>query len=299
MIKNMRQALVISFIALFFSGPAVAAEFVFGAQSAEWAREGEYAIEVTINTGADEINAVGGTIDYPTDLLALRDIQYSDSIVSLWIDDPKFVYPGKVAFSGIIPGGYRGEGGKIFKLVFTAQKEGRAVVTLNNAQALLNDGNGTSASAASAPFAVTVSPLVGVQAPRVAEVPDADLPESFKPEIARDATIADGKWFVVFTTQDKASGVDHYEIKESSPQGLGLAGDWVRAESPYVLRDQTLRSAVIVKAIDRAGNERVAYVEPLRALRWYQNYGAWVIIVVSLVIVLALVKIIWRVFSKK
>jgi hypothetical protein len=39
-----------------------------------------------------------------------------------------------------------------------------------------------------------------------------------------------------------------------------------KAESPYVLEDQSLRSYVVVKAVDKAGNERVEILYPRRIL---------------------------------
>jgi hypothetical protein len=300
MAKTTRSALIVFSALMFAAGPAVAAEITVGAQTPAQTQAGAlFSVDILLNTGDDDINAVGGTINYPTDLLVLREVQDANSIVSLWVDDPKFAYPGKVAFSGIIPGGYRGDGGLLLKLSFLAQKEGQGTVTLSTPQALMNDGNGTAAPLAVMSYAFTVSPSVGGEVQHAPVLQDADPPESFKPEIGRDPAIAENRWFVAFSTQDKGSGIDHYEIKESSPQGLGLSGEWVRAESPYVLRDQTLRSTVIVKAIDRVGNERVEEIGPLHALQWYENYGTWVIIGLCLAVILALLKLVWRVFKRK
>jgi hypothetical protein len=39
-----------------------------------------------------------------------------------------------------------------------------------------------------------------------------------------------------------------------------MRSDWRRAESPYVLKDQARSSDIRVKAVDVAGNERIALI---------------------------------------
>ena len=119
------------------------------------------------------------------------------------------------------------------------------------------------------------------------------------PEIARDPTIFDGKWFLVFATQDKGLGIDHYEIKETRYRFFGSFSRWISAESPYALRDQELKSYILVKAVDKAGNERIVKINPRNPLRWYENYENWIIIVLGLVIAYAIKKFLWKRHLKK
>jgi len=62
-------------------------------------------------------------------------------------------------------------------------------------------------------------------------------------------TPTDGKYFLVFSTQDKGSGVDHYEVRE------GRFGGFSEVSSPYILKYQSLDKKIFVKAIDKFGNE--------------------------------------------
>ena len=119
---------------------------------------------------------------------------------------------------------------------------------------------------------------------------DRESPETFRPEIARDESLFDGKWFLVFATQDKKSGIDHYEVKETRQGTLTMFSKWIPAESPYVLQDQGLRSYVFVKAVDKERNARVTKVSPQNPLGWYENYENWFIIVLGLIIVFAVRK---------
>jgi len=118
------------------------------------------------------------------------------------------------------------------------------------------------------------------------------------PNIAKDEALFDGKWFVVFATQDKASGIDHYEIRENRQWTTFedllpfvkyfRRHSWVMAESPHVLRDQELRSFVFLKAVDKAGNERIIQIAPHHPLAWYENYAILVILTGA-----AIISLIW------
>ena len=120
---------------------------------------------------------------------------------------------------------------------------------------------------------------------------DTEPPEEFRPEIGQDPEIFDGKYFLVFVTQDKASGIAGYFVHETTRKKdatLIDTKDWTEAESPYVLKDQKLRSYIYVKAVDKAGNERIAMVEPRYPIRWYEIWWVWVIIIIIVAY------IIWR-----
>ena len=60
---------------------------------------------------------------------------------------------------------------------------------------------------------------------------------------------------MVFSTQDKQSGISHYEVCEGNFHWLGC--DWKKVESPYLIIDQNLGDRIEVKAVDLAGNETV------------------------------------------
>ena len=89
---------------------------------------------------------------------------------------------------------------------------------------------------------------------------DTTPPDDFAITVAHDANTFDGKFFIVFSTVDKQSGVHHYEVMEDDPARLGFVygksvkSEWKTVTSPYLLADQTLESRVVVRAIDNAGN---------------------------------------------
>jgi hypothetical protein len=147
---------------------------------------------------------------------------------------------------------------------------------------LLNDGQGSEAKTEITPFNMVVAEAG--ETPPPPSVVDNDPPESFAPELGRDLNIFEGKWFLVFATQDKGSGIDRYEAEERKTDKVD-DGQWKTAESPYVLQDQTLGSYVFVKAVDKKGNQRVAFWAPQQPkIVWYKNYLIWCIIIAALFI---------------
>jgi hypothetical protein len=274
--------------------PAAAAEISFDSASGGQASAGgRLTVEVVLNAGEEDINAVAGRIIYPADLLELQVAQEANSIVSLWIEKPQSAYPGEVVFSGITPGGYEGGRGLLFTLNFIAQKEGQGTIELKGAEALQNDGDGTPSATLltpSLPFAISGQETPDVKLFFV----DEDPPETFQPEIARDSTIADGMWFLAFNAHDKGSGIDHYEIKETRQRLSNPFVVWTDGISPYILQDQELRSIISVKAVDKVGNERVEEVLPLNPLPWYEDWGNWVLLILAIAVLFTAAEILWR-----
>lgn len=251
----------------------------------------KFEVSLFVNAEQESINAFEGKIVFPRDILDLKEIRDGNTIVNFWIEKPKN-QNGAIAFSGVTPGGFNGGKGLIFSAIFEAKKEGVAKFEINDARVLRNDGVGSTAILTTAPFGVAVFEGAPAEIPAIPKVKDRELPESFVPEIAKDETIFEGKWFVVFATQDKASGIDHYEIKESRQIIFGMFKKWTFAESPHVLRDQELRSFMFVKAVDKSGNERIIKIAPRNPLAWYENYENWIMIIVG--VFLFIILYLWR-----
>ncbi len=97
---------------------------------------------------------------------------------------------------------------------------------------------------------------------------DKAPPELFQPKIGKDPSLFEGKYFLGFLTTDKSSGIDYYEIKEGK-------NNFEREVSPYLLLDQKLQSKILVKAVDRAGNEQIAEITPQP-----KPFPYWIIILI-------------------
>ena len=280
--------------------PIFAAEISFDAKIKEIAVGERFEVGIFLNTEEEYINAVEGKVIFPKDLLELKEIRDGNSIINFWVDKPRIdtninTNKHEIAFGGITPGGYLGKKGLVFSMILKTKKEGEAEISIHDVKTFLNDGRGTETKTIGKNLLVSISADISV--PSWVSPQDTEPPEDFKPEIASDPEIFEGKYFLVFATQDKGAGIDHYAIHESTRKKDATRIDtkkWTGAESPYVLKDQGLRSYIYVKAIDKAGNKRIATLSPQNPLKWYENYLIWIIIIVVIIITYFIKRILWK-----
>lgn len=226
----------------------------------------EFILTVLLDAGEDS-NAVDGQIIYDATVFESMDIYEGNSGINFWIESPHEVSPGVITFAGMTPGGFQGNNEKLFALRMKAKKVGTHTISIRGARLYKNDGSGS-------PSALDMQALSLVVegeslAPAKMTQLDVEPPEDFTPIIANDHNIYDGKHFIVFKTQDKGLGVDHYEIRE------GLFGLYVRAESPYLLKRQKVDRPIYIRAIDKEGNVREVVVAPrINVPIWRQ--GEWI-----------------------
>ncbi|MSU74738.1 hypothetical protein EXS57_03105 [Candidatus Kaiserbacteria bacterium] len=216
-------------------------------------------------------NAFSGTLTYPADSLEPLAISDGNSIVSMWVTRPTISNTSAVVvFAGITPGGFSGDDGILFSIVFRAKAAGTAEVSLLNVEVLRNDGAGGNEPTTVEPL--TLSVTTGSSGGYV-EPSDDTPPEAFSAYLSTDTQLSDGKNYVVFSTVDKGSGLDHYTVAESRvPSFLWplLPPSWYVTVSPYVLSNQNLTSTIYIKAVDRAGNERLSVFPPQHLFTTYE-----------------------------
>ena len=280
-IQNLLIVLIISFIL-----PTV----VFGATLYLEPAEGQhyledvFVMEIKLNTEGQEINTVKVDLTFSQELLEIKDFSKGNSILTLWPEEPSFSnQTGKIYFLGGIPGGYSGKDGFLGKIIFKANKEGEATVQIEeDSQVLLNDGLGTLAKL------TTRGAIFRVLAEK-REVPEDEWkkvlkkdkipPDPFEIKIGKEATVFEGKYFIAFSTIDKQTGIDYYEILEADKRGYQRGtirkAEWKKGSSPYLLEDQGLRSIIKVKAVDKAGNERITEYLPAK-----KPFPYWIIIII-------------------
>ncbi len=227
-----------------------------------------FGVNVRLNTdAADCINAAQVDITYPAATLRAVDFSRGSSIFSLWITDPQInTDAGTVDFEGGVPGGYCGRipgdpaisnvlGEIIFSVVGSSTKA--AEIRISPGSVLYkNDGLGTKVVPTLTDATISIAPTPQLSSnPWLSEVSaDTIPPQPFTVQVESTRGVFDGKYYVVFSTVDNQSGLDHYEIFEN--------GAWNRVTSPHVLADQSLKSPIEVRAIDKAGNIRLGTYTP-------------------------------------
>lgn len=261
------------------------------------------AVDIKIDVDDNCVNTIEALVQFPSETILVEDFLVGESILNIWVDRPagdEFTVinrQGEMHFSGGIPGGYCGRipgdpgvsnivARVIFRVPsFTVVDEKLDKVKIGfgeGTRVLRNDGLGTAdiLKTAGAVFAISESPIspeeIWQEKIKLDELP----PEPFTIELHSRPDMFSGGYYAIFSTVDKQSGLDRYEILELRPdEELGVTPEsawldwilgrerpapvWQVAEMPYLLHDQSLQSIIKIKAIDKAGNERtVEYIPP-------------------------------------
>ena len=276
-IFNFALSFCVFLFSFLFFNKTQAARLYFQPQEAVIGSEKEFSVAVNVDAGKS-INAIQAVISVPKELTPV-DITEGNSIITFWVEKPNFDESSRLlTFSGIIPGGFQEEKASLLIVKFktTKEQEGKAVLTFNKEKTkiYLHTSEGVEDSLELESLTLLIAKgkkNIGI------EIADNDPPENFKPEISRDPNIFENRRFLVFATQDKGAGVDHYEVCEGSKTKCAIA------ESPYLLHYQKLNKKIFVKAMDKSGNERIAILLPQKQSPWYQNY--WIIGIIVLVVI--------------
>ncbi len=286
-----------------------AAILYFDPTEAEVYRGDTISVALRLDVGEGEcINTVDAIINYDPSIRAV-DISRGDSILNLWVEAPVIDETAHtIRFAGGIPGGYCGRipgdprlTNEIVQLVFRSpgftigggENSDKARIWIDEiSQVLLHDGQGTVAPLVTQDVRITLmdTPGASPQDSWTQEVRSDDQePSDFIITLSQDEFAFSGKHFITFNAIDKQSGIDHYEVMEEPFSEFytfawGRAdAPWVRVESPYVLEDQTLNSTIRVKAVDKAGNERVEVLVPDVAQRSI-SHDALITIILSVTV---------------
>lgn len=131
---------------------------------------------------------------------------------------------------------------------------------MRDVRAFLNDGKGTAVSVSTSSAVVRVDSSV-VEPSRLADATRLDIfvPEISVPTVVRDKNLHNNKFVLVFSAQDKDSGVSRFEVCEGRRACEAH-------ESPYVLKNQRLTDEIAVKVYDNNNNRQIAMVPPPRPL---------------------------------
>ncbi len=297
--------LIVLSASLFFAIPRTqAALIVFNASSTIPANQ-DSKVDVIVDSEGQSLNAFEGTVSFPDSLLSIKQILNGNSIVSFWIEQPHLTSStgsgiATISFSGITPGGFQEvpglsteKQGNLFSIIFSPKKEGMAEINADNVRILLGDGLGTPAKVSVKPLSLNIGSQTGMAAP-IAK--DFNPPEEFHPQVVSDPSIFNGQYFLVFAADDKESGIDHYEVLETWFNGTPSNAGWATAESPYLIKDQSLAKYILVKAVDKFGNYRIETMTPVHPEIRYEYYLLWSIIIL---IILIIGSLLWKKLRRK
>lgn len=256
-----RYAVFLACIVLFGPLTSDAARLYIDPPEATYGPGDTFIASVRLDNAQECINAAHVEVLYPVASLRAVDFSRGSSIFSLWAEEPAIdTATGVVRFSGGVPGGYCGRIpgdpvisnvlGKIIFTVIAAPAPSAEIMPSSNSSVYLNDGEGTKSSLEVQGAVITLSPTpMGGENPWLQEVGADDIPpDPFALEVQSTRGLFAGRYYIVFSTVDKQSGLSHYELYER--------GAWKRVTSPHQLRDQSPET-ISLRAIDKAGNERL------------------------------------------
>ncbi len=293
-----------------------------------------FSVNVMIDKINECLNTASINIGFPENILEFVDFSTGESLLSLWLDVPRsedvshINKNGHFNFTGGVPGGYCGKipgdpgvsnklGTIFFKVKDNATSTAKINI-LNDSQVFLNDGYGTRDKLKVKNLEINIfnDSLTSPQKKWFEFLKnDKIAPEPFVVELHQNSNMFEGAYYIIFSTTDKQSGLDHYEVLEmKSEEQLGVetkkglldvvfghknrTPNWKKVKSmPYRLEDQSLESIIKVKAVDKAGNERIVeYVPPAnkRPASQKQFMDAKLVLVLLFIIVLILVALLFR-----
>lgn len=253
-------------------------------------------VQVRVDTKDAKVQGIEGGIK--TNIKNSR-ITHTNDTVPLWLEQPQLAVgsPGGVVFSGVIPGGVAGDF-PLFTIV-AAPAEADPVVSIGPLTLISynQNENGSTTQILIPETTVRLQKNDGPDVYREPVVVDEIPPEAFKPELQKSPDAAHGMWLLSFFATDKQSGIDYYQVREGDTE-------WQTTTSPYQIKDQSFKSFLAVKAVDRAGNIRIieitaqqkenAMKSSSRAALIHKNILFGIVILIVLWILQKIVRIVWR-----
>jgi len=100
---------------------------------------------VNLNSGGQSINAGMAQVNFDNTRLEIVSLGYSQSIFSLWTENPSFSNPaGNIIFGGGVPSpGFNGASGGVLRITFRTKAVGQAPISFISGSVLANDGQGS------------------------------------------------------------------------------------------------------------------------------------------------------------
>ena len=111
---------------------------------------------------------------------------------------------------------------------------------------------------------------------------DSTPPQILEAKVAQDPQIFGNKYFLSVNAKDDTAGIDKILVSESPKE---RNEEWKNVSFPYLLADQSRKSEIKIKAVDKAGNEAFYIIPPLKVFPYHLLY----IIILFAIILLALI----------
>ncbi|MEK7553063.1 MAG: cohesin domain-containing protein, partial [Patescibacteria group bacterium] len=135
--------------ALFITTPVQAATLSLVPPTGVVVAGESFSVNVVTGSVDQPMNAVSGTITFPTDLIEVVSLSKEGSVITYWVEEPNSSNvsvggSGTIKFEGVtLNPGFIGSTGRILNLRFRAKQPGTANLEFAGGSVLANDGQGT------------------------------------------------------------------------------------------------------------------------------------------------------------
>lgn len=137
-------ALAFFFILLGIPGVSSAAALSIIPSTGTYSVGDQISLKVIVSSSDAPLNALSGTLSFPSSLFSVQSISKAGSIINFWVTEPTFsASSGVVQFEGVSLSGFQGNEGTVITVVLRALKVGSGAVSFLSGQVLANDGQGT------------------------------------------------------------------------------------------------------------------------------------------------------------
>ena len=250
-----RASIVLSLL-FFFAVPVFASAATLGISpaSGSYTVGKTFAATVVVSSSDQSINAVSGTLTFPTNELQVVSVSKTASVLSLWVQDPSFSNTaGTVDFEGVVPNpGFQGSGGRVITINFKVIGQGSATAKLSNGSVLANDGSGTNIldTLNNATFTLTPAPVSADTAPPPTVAPASSASTLIIQDVTTDSSNPQQKFS--FAVNNPSAPIDHYTVQIDN----GTPDTW-RDDGTGVYEAPSLepgKHTLVVQAYDATGN---------------------------------------------
>lgn len=287
---TIRTRLSLLFV-LYVFGITVAHAAVLSVQQNPAPSSGVVSVTIYADSAGESINAIEGALSYSKDLLTLDSISTTNSVIDLWVEQPK-EDGGRLTWAGLIPGGFTGvrsafyEGerpGSVFKAVFRVIHPGTATFSFSRAAVALNDGKGTAATLSTVPISFYVEPpssALGTQTKSKSKDPLVIPDDAIT--INRSPLVQNNKWYVFLAADGNTISVQKYEVAESHAENPADVSSifWHTITGPYILTDQSRESYVHVRVTAQDGRVGYKTIAPLTPYAPHTSFVGTIILFV-------------------
>ncbi|MEI6304856.1 MAG: cohesin domain-containing protein [Candidatus Taylorbacteria bacterium] len=174
--KNYFLFPIVTAISIFAFPCFTNAAILYMVPESESVRAGQtFTVTIDLDSESMAVNAASLDMKYDTSLLSIQSVGYSQSIFSIWAEEPKYSNSsGNLHLSGGRPSpGWNGANGAIVSVTFRAKKPGQTMVTLQNGSVLANDGLGTDVLSVSKALSVNIGEAASVPVEEIVPATDA------------------------------------------------------------------------------------------------------------------------------